>query len=115
MAFERGTRLGRYTIEALLGTGGMGEVYRAHDTRLKRDVAVKVLPDVSARDAEHLSRFAREAELLASLSHPNLAAIHAIDDYEGRPFIVMELLTGRTLRALIDGPALPTGRIVELA
>jgi hypothetical protein len=93
----------------------MSEVHRAHDGRLKRDVAVKVLPDVFGRGVQHVSRFAPEAERLAALGHPNLAATNAIDDYEGRPFIAMALLTSRTLLVLIDGPALSTNRLVELA
>jgi serine/threonine protein kinase len=92
----------------------MGEVYRAYDTKLKREVAVKVLPELFSQDMEYKARFEREAELLASLNHSNLAAIHTIDEHEGRPFIVMELLSGPTLRNTIDGP-LPISRVLELA
>jgi non-specific serine/threonine protein kinase len=110
-----GTKLGPYEIVARIGAGGMGEVYRAFDTKLKREVAIKVLPEVVVGDADHTTRFAREAELLASLNHPNLAAIHTIDEHAGRPFIVMELLTGPTLRSVIDGRPQPIERVLELA
>jgi hypothetical protein len=80
MTIGAGTRLGAYEIVALIGAGGMGEVYRARDTRLKREVAIKVLPDAFANDAERLARFQREAELLATLNHPNIAQIHGIED-----------------------------------
>ncbi|HWW85986.1 MAG TPA: serine/threonine-protein kinase, partial [Vicinamibacterales bacterium] len=115
MSLASGVRLGPYEILTLVGAGGMGEVYRAHDTKLKRDVAVKVLPGKFARDTEHASRFAREAELLASLNHPNLAAIYTIDEHQGQPFIVMELLKGRTLKETIGAQSLSNGRILELA
>jgi serine/threonine protein kinase len=115
VSIDIGTRLGAYEVVARLGAGGMGEVYRAHDTKLKRDVAIKVLPELSATDAQHTTRFAREAELLASLHHPNLAAIYTIDEHAGRPFIVMELLTGPTLRATIAGPQLSIARLLGLA
>jgi serine/threonine protein kinase/cytochrome c-type biogenesis protein CcmH/NrfG len=93
----------------------MGEVYRARDTKLKRDVAVKMLTQEFARDAGHVLRFNREAELLASLNHPNLAAIYSLGDYEGQPFIVMELLEGQTLKALIESDRVPYAKILELA
>src|SRR5678815_5650058 len=93
----------------------MGEVYRARDTKLKRDVAVKVLTREFSRDADHVSRFHREAELLASLNHPNLAAIYNLGDYEGQPFIVMELLAGQTLRQFIEAERVPPAKIVGLA
>ena len=75
MTLASGTRIGTYEVGALIGAGGMGEVYRAHDTRLQRDVALKVLPEVFSRDRERMARFEREAKLLASLNHPNIAAI----------------------------------------
>jgi serine/threonine protein kinase len=115
VSIDIGTRLGAYEIVARLGAGGMGEVYRARDTKLKRDVAIKVLPELSAADAEHTMRFAREAELLASLNHQNLAAVYTIDEHAGRPFIVMELLTGPTLRGTIAGAQLSIARVLELA
>src|SRR5438552_8858682 len=97
MAMTIGTRLGSYEITALLGKGGMGEVYRAHDTRLKRDVAIKILPEEFSRDHDRLSRFQREAEALASLNHTNIAAIHDVQESEGASFLVLELVEGETL------------------
>ena len=99
MALSPGDRLGPYEIVSPLGSGGMGEVYRARDTKLNRDVAIKVLPDLFAKDAERLARFTREAQTLASLNHPNIAAIYGI---EGNA-IVMELVDGEDLTALITG------------
>jgi Tol biopolymer transport system component len=99
MPLSAGTRLGPYVIEAPLGAGGMGEVYRAHDTRLGRDVAIKVLPEAFAQDASWLARFDREAKAVASLSHPNILAIHDTGTHDGQVFVVTELLEGETLRA----------------
>ncbi|HVQ63041.1 MAG TPA: FlgO family outer membrane protein [Terriglobia bacterium] len=115
MPITAGTRLGSYEIVAQIGAGGMGEVYRARDTKLKRDVAVKVLTQEFARDAGHVLRFNREAELLASLNHPNLAAIYSVGEYEGQPFIVMELLEGQTLKATIDSGRIPYPKVLDLA
>ena len=85
MAVEVGTRLGPYEVTAQIGKGGMGEVYRAHDTSLDRDVAIKVLPDAFATDPERLARFQREAKVLASLNHPNIAAIHGLEESGDSP------------------------------
>ena len=98
MPLTPGTRLGPYAITAQIGEGGMGEVYRATDTKLKRDVAVKVLPSHVAADPERLARFQREAEVLASLNHPNIAAIYGLEDAAGSKALVMELVEGPTLR-----------------
>jgi serine/threonine protein kinase len=98
-----------------IGAGGMGEVYRARDTKLKRDVAVKVLTQEFSRDAGHVLRFNREAELLASLTHPNLAAIYSLGEYEGQPFIVMELLEGQTLKTRVESERIPYSKILDLA
>jgi hypothetical protein len=115
MPLTSGTRLGPYQIVAPLGTGGMGEVYRARDTRLDRDVAVKTLPAELAGDPERLARFESEARAIAALSHPNLLAIHDIGNEEGIAFAVTELVEGQTLRErLLDGP-LPSGRGAALA
>src|ERR1700755_3485116 len=92
-----GARLGPYEITATLGVGGMGEVYRATDTNLKRQVAIKVLPAAVAGDAERLIRFQREAEMLAALNHPNIAHIHGLEKSDGRIALVMELVEGPTL------------------
>src|SRR5689334_20686836 len=97
MPLVPGTRLGAYEVVGLIGAGGMGEVYRARDTRLNRDVAIKVLPEAFASDPERLARFTREAQTLASLNHPNIAAIYGIEDAA----IVMELVEGQDLSALV--------------
>src|SRR5258708_5550194 len=91
------TRLGSYDILAPIGAGGMGEVYRARDTQLKRDVALKVLPEAFARDPERMARFQREAEVLASLNHPNIATIYGVVEFEHARALVMELVEGHTL------------------
>src|SRR5687768_4431277 len=105
MSLTTGTRLGVYEVIALIGAGGMGEVYRARDTKLQRDVALKVLPDLLACDPERLARFQREAQLLASLNHPNIAAIYGIEDGDGTQALVLELVEGPTLADRIaQGP-----------
>jgi len=92
LALAPGTRLGVYEIVAQIGEGGMGLVYRAHDTKLNRDVALKVLPDMFAGDADRLARFTREAQTLASLNHPNIAHIHGLEESGGVRALVMELV-----------------------
>jgi len=92
-----GTRIGPYEITGALGAGGMGEVYRARDTKLQRDVAIKILPEAMARDAQRLARFEREAQVLASLNHPNIAAIYGLEESNGILALVMELVEGETL------------------
>src|SRR5438876_4325662 len=101
MAVAPGTRIGPYEIIALLGKGGMGEVYRATDSRLGRDVAVKVLPEVKRASPDRDARFEREARLLASINHPNIATIHGLEDLAGSSAIVMELVDGPSLGDLI--------------
>src|SRR5438876_6201865 len=93
-----GTRFGPYEIVGALGAGGMGEVYRAHDPRLRRDVAIKVLPTLISKDADRLRRFEQEAQATAALNHPNILAVHQMGTYEGAPYLVSELLEGETLR-----------------
>ena len=115
MALLPGSRLGPYEIVAPLGAGGMGEVYRARDTRLGRDVAIKVLPESVQRDSQALSRFDHEARVVATLSHPNILAIHDIGTDGAVAFIVTELLEGETLRSRLRGPALPWRKAVEIA
>ena len=111
----RGTRIGHYEIVGLLGSGGMGEVYRARDTRLERDVAIKVLANRVSEDTILLARIEREARLLASLNHPAIATIHGIEEWEGAPAIVMELIEGETLAVkLFEGP-LPVPEVVRIA
>jgi eukaryotic-like serine/threonine-protein kinase len=97
MPLSAGTKLGPCEIVAPLGAGGMGEVYRAKDSRLGREVAIKSLPPEFAHDAERRSRFEREARLLASLNHPNIAAICGLEDVEGVPYLLLELVEGETL------------------
>jgi len=97
MALTAGARLGPYEIVAPIGAGGMGEVYRAHDSKLNRDVAIKVLPEAFARDPERLARFEREAQVLSALNHPNIAHIHGFEDSTGVAALVMELVEGPTL------------------
>src|SRR6187397_982360 len=105
MALTSGSRLGPYEIIEAIGAGGMGEVYRARDTKLNRDVAIKVLPDLFAGDPERLARFRREAQVLAALNHPNIAHIHGFDDSTGIHALVMELVEGPTLAERIgQGP-----------
>ena len=115
MALPSGTRLGPYEILSAIGAGGMGEVYRARDTNLKRDVAIKaLLPDV-ATDPDRLARFIREARILASLSHPNIALIHGIEDSSGVRVLVMELIDGPTLSERIARGALPVEDALAIA
>src|SRR5262245_8575967 len=97
MPIAIGTQLGSHEITALLGKGGMGEVYRARDTKLKRDVAIKILPDQFSRDEDRVIRFQREAEVLASLNHPNIAAIYDLQETNGSRYLVLELVEGETL------------------
>lgn len=106
MALTSGSKLGPYEIQSLLGTGGMGEVYRAKDTRLGRDVALKVLPESFARETDRLHRFEQEARAVAALNHPNILAIYDIGEDGGAPFIVSELLEGCSLRAELEQGAL---------
>ncbi|MGA8270982.1 MAG: protein kinase [Candidatus Sulfotelmatobacter sp.] len=113
MALTAGTKIGPYEILTPLGAGGMGEVYRARDTRLGRDVAIKVLPSAMARDAERLRRFETEARAVAALNHPNILSIHDIGTHEGAPYLVSECLEGQSLRDESKGSALPLRRVVE--
>src|SRR5215471_13263130 len=102
MPLSTGTRLGFYEILAPIGAGGMGEVYRARDTKLGRDVALKVLPEAFANDAERMARFQREAQVLASLNHPNIASIHGLEESGGVRALVMELVEGPTLSERLE-------------
>src|SRR2546428_2567211 len=113
MMVAPGTKLGPYEITAPLGAGGMGEVYRARDTRLGRDVAVKVLPSTFSADTDRLRRFEQEACAAGALNHPNILVIHHIDTYEGSPYIVSELLEGETLRGRLHGGALPQRKAID--
>ena len=115
MQLSAGTRLGPYEIIAPLGAGGMGEVYRARDTRLGRDVAIKSLPPAFAQDPERLARFEREAKLLASLSHPNIAGIFGIVEAADTRFLILEFVDGETLAARLSRGALPLDGALETA
>ena len=110
MALTPGTKLGPYEVVAPLGAGGMGEVWRAHDSRLSRDVALKVLPDSVAQDATFLARFQAEARAASALNHPNIVIVYDVGQQDGRAFISMELLEGKSLRAVLDGGAPPLRR-----
>src|SRR5437867_2333921 len=121
MSIAVGVRLGNYEVLALLGAGGMGEVYRARDTNLNRDVALKVLPASFTSDPERLARFSREGQVLASLNHPNIGAIHGLEESRGTQFLVLELVDGESLdKRLARGPipvdeALPIARQIAEA
>jgi eukaryotic-like serine/threonine-protein kinase len=115
VTLEVGTMLGRYEIVAVLGVGGMGEVYRARDSRLKRDVAVKVLSRCSAADPDLARRFEQEARAAGSLNHPNVMAVYDAGSHEGVPYLVSELLEGETLRDRLDVGPLPARKAVDLA
>ncbi len=111
-----GTRIGPYEIAGSIGVGGMGEVFRARDTRLSRDVAVKVLPIAFASDSDRLRRFGQESKTLAALNYPNILTIHDAGLHEGAPYLVSELLEGQTLREVLDsknGAALPVRKAVD--
>jgi TolB-like protein/tetratricopeptide (TPR) repeat protein len=113
MSLETGHRLGRYEILAPLGAGGMGEVYRARDTELERDVAIKVLPESAVEDPDRLARFEREARAAGTLDHPNIMTVHDIDRHEGVPFIVVEILEGESLRELLARGPVPPSKAAE--
>jgi eukaryotic-like serine/threonine-protein kinase len=115
MTIVAGTKLGAYEVVAGIGAGGMGEVYRARDPKLGRDVAIKVLPEAFARDAERMARFQREAKVLASLSHPNIATIYGLEDSGGTRALVMELVEGPTLADRIKAGPIPVDEAVRIA
>src|SRR5207247_3446056 len=108
-------RLGLYEVVSPLGAGGMGEVYRARDTKLGRAVAVKVLPDALAADADRIARFEREAKALAALNHPHIAALYGMEEAAGRHFLVMELVEGETLAERLRRGAMPVGDALKVA
>src|SRR5205814_3574811 len=113
MPLSSGTKLGPYRIQTPLGSGGMGEVYSALDSRLGRDVALKILPESFARENDRLERFETETRAVAALNHPNILAVFDVGQHNGSPFLVSELLEGETLRARLDGGALPQRRTIE--
>jgi serine/threonine protein kinase len=115
LVINPGTRLGVHEVTAQIGVGGMGQVFRARDTKLNRDVALKVLPESFAKDPERLARFTREAQTLASLSHPNIAAIYGIEESHGVRALVMELVEGDDLSQRITRGAIPLGEALPIA
>ena len=115
MSLAAGQSLGPYTIVAPLGAGGMGEVYRARDARLNRDVAIKVIPPAVAGNPDALARFERESHAIAALSHPNILTIFDVGNSNGHPYAVMELLEGETLGARIANGRLPVRKAVDIA
>src|ERR1700752_4553369 len=113
MALTAGTKLGPYEIQSSIGAGGMGEVYKARDKRLNRDVAIKVLPSSFSADRDRLQRFAQEARAAAALNHPNILSIFDIGEEQGAPYVVSELLEGETLREHLRNGPLPIRRVVD--
>ncbi len=114
MTLASGTRLGSYEILSPLGAGGMGEVYRAKDTKLGREVAIKVLPEGFSEEPERMARFEREAKVLASLNHNNIATLHGFETEADKQFLVMELVEGETLADRIKGGAIPVDEALPL-
>ena len=115
MALEIGSRLGHYEITALIGEGGMGQVYRATDTKLNRQMALKILPEAFASDPDRLARFQREAQVLASLNHPGIAAIHGIEESDGQQALVLELVEGPMLADRIAKGPIPVDEALPIA
>ncbi|MBP1636120.1 MAG: serine/threonine protein kinase, partial [Acidobacteria bacterium] len=115
MALESGARLGPYEILAAIGAGGMGEVYKARDTRLDRTVAIKILPPAAAADHERRARFEREAKTVAGLNHPHICTVYDVGDYGGSMFLVMEHLVGETLAARLRRGPLPPAQALAVA
>ena len=114
MTVSARTRLGRFEILGLLGAGGMGEVYRARDSRLQREVAVKILPARLSSDAARLERFEREARSASALNHPNIVTIHEVGRVDSLSYIVMELVDGKTLRELLHAGPLPMLKLLSI-
>src|SRR5262247_4728093 len=115
MPLTPATRLGPYELLAPLGAGGMGEVYRARDPRLKREIAIKVLPEDVATSPERLARFEREATTVAGLNHPNIVVLYSIEEDRGTRFLTMELVEGQDLAALVTSGGLPLPQLLDLA
>ena len=110
-----GQTISHYKITEKIGEGGMGEVYRAQDTTLKREVAIKVLPEQFTQDTERLARFQREAQVLASLNHPNISAIHSLEHSDGVHFLAMELVEGETLAERVAKGPLAVEEVLEIS
>src|SRR6516162_10015938 len=112
---ETNTTISHYRIVSKIGAGGMGEVYRARDTRLDREVAIKLLSSEVSKDADRLMRFEQEARATSALNHPNILTVHDIGEHEGTPYIVSELLDGEELRHLLDQGSIPVRKVVDYA
>src|SRR5437667_12003063 len=110
-----GTKFGRYEIRSKIGEGGMGEVYRARDEKLNRDVAIKVLPASLSQDQDRLRRFEQEAQAAGALNHPNILAVYDVGEHDGAPYVISELLEGETLREKLEGAAIPQRKAVDYA
>src|SRR6202451_2904765 len=115
MPIPAGTKLGPYEIQSQIGAGGMGEVYRARDSRLGREVAIKILPESSAQDAERLRRFEQESQAVAALNHPNILAIYDVGTRDASPYLVSELLEGESLRVILERGPIPQRKAIEYA
>lgn len=115
MTIAIGTKLGRYEIRSLIGVGGMGEVYRASDPKIGRDVAIKILPTDFSADNERVARFEREAQAAGALNHPNILAIHDVDTQDGILYVVSELLEGEELRVRLNEGPIPLRKVTEYA
>src|SRR6202044_2038179 len=115
MPIPAGTKLGPYEIQSQIGAGGMGEGYRARDSRLGREVAIKILPESFAQDAERLRRFEQETQAVAALNHPNILAIYDVGHHNSAPFLVSELLEGESLRTVLNRGPIPQRKVVEYA
>src|SRR5437763_8091485 len=115
MAIAAGTKLGRYEIRSKIGAGGMGEVYRARDEKLNRNVAIKVLPAALSQDGERLRRFEQEAQAAGALNHPNILAVYDVGTHDDAPYLVTELLEGSSLRARLSSGPLPGRKAIEYA
>jgi eukaryotic-like serine/threonine-protein kinase len=113
MPLAAGTKLDGYEVLGLLGSGGMGEVYRARDSVLKREVAIKVLRSFVSEDPDRLRRFEQEAQAAAALNHPNILAVHRFGTFEGAPYLVSELLVGDTLRQQLERGPLPVRKAID--
>src|SRR4051794_30387110 len=115
MHLTPGTLLAHYEILAFIGAGGMGQVYRARDTKLQREVALKLLPTETTADRQLRQRFEREARAVAALNHPNIVTIHSVDEVEGRLFLTMELISGQTLSEMIYRGGMPLEKLLKIA
>src|SRR5688572_14836315 len=115
MPLAPGTRIGPYEVTSALGSGGMGVVYRARDTKLGRTVAIKALPELFASDPEHVARFAREAQLLATLNHPHIGGIHGLEEDHGSRFLILEYIDGQSLAERLTAGPMPLDEALEVA